>query len=905
MPNLKLPLFMTTLVSVLFAQTALAEEINRSHSVTKNQGISSLAQINVSATNPSQLLLQSPPPTTGGKIQEANKVLTIPRVQELEHPARTVKEWVAQIANESLVQVTFVKANPTSTGVEVVLQTSKAATLQLQNRTQVNSNSFIADIPNAQLRLPNNRPFTFRSQKPIAGVSEITVTNFDANTIRVTVIGEASAPTVELFDNPKEGLIFSVSTAASIAQKQPPTQPTPLQQQPATQTQPTKPDSNGDEPIELVVTGEQDSYRVSNTRSATRTDTDTRDIPQSIQVIPQTVIKDQQITKISDATRNVSGVSPLAGFGGVFDDYTIRGFSTYNILTNGFKTIGGFFSYGANVERVEVLKGPASVLYGQFEPGGVVNYVTKQPLSNPYYAAEFIAGSFSFYRGTIDFSGPLTTDKKLLYRLNVAYENSGSYRDFLDYDVFSVSPIITYKPSENTTLTFEYEYGRRRGGFDRAFPPNNPLFFTLPISRFLGEPSSIFNVDYNSGTLTLDHRFSKSLQVRSGLFVRSSLLNTNTVNYGDLEADGRTLERGVFEDRNRRTEDYSWQTDLIGKFNTGSIAHQLLLGLELSRSTDIDPSFVYDIAPIDIFNPVYGARLTNRTLQGKYGTKTDTLGIYLQDQVTLLSNLKLLVGGRYDFVDSVNTVTGGDGNTPKSEFNDSAFSPRVGLVYQPIEQISLYASYSSSFVPNNSRTASGLSLEPSRGTQYEVGIKSELFNRRLSATLAAYDITKTNIPTTDPNNIEYSIAVGEVKSRGIELDIAGEILPGWKIIASGYLNDAFVSKDNTIPVGTRLENSAYHGASLWTTYEIQQGSLKGLQFGGGIFFVGSRISNQSDPFTIPSYVRTDAAISYKHDHWRAAINLKNIFDVKYYDTNGYFVFPQAPLTVLGTISVEF
>ncbi|MDF5722210.1 MAG: TonB-dependent receptor [Rhizonema sp. PD37] len=326
----------------------------------------------------------------------------------------------------------------------------------------------------------------------------------------------------------------------------------------------------------------------------------------------------------------------------------------------------------------------------------------------------------------------------------------------------------------------------------------------------------------------------------------------------------------------------------------------------MSRSKpSVGALFVEDIAPIDIFNPVYGARPTNRTLQAQYYTKIDTLGLYLQDQVTLLSNLKLLVGGRYDFVNSVNSTRPADGNVNRSEFDDGAFSPRVGLVYQPIEPISLYASYSRSFVPNNDRTFNGVALEPSRGTQYEVGIKSELFDRRLSATLAAYDITKTNISTVDPNHTDFSIAVGEVKSRGIELDVAGEILPGWKIIASGYLNDAFVSKDNSIPVGRRLENSAYHGASLWTTYQIQKGSLKGLQFGGGIFFVGSRIANQSDPFTIPSYLRTDAAISYKHNNWRAAVNFKNISDIKYYDTNGFYAFPQAPLTVLGTISVEF
>ncbi|WP_254625615.1 TonB-dependent siderophore receptor [Nostoc sp. TCL240-02] len=883
--NLQLPLLAATLVSVFFAQTVLAEEISRSQNLTDNQENPSLHQINLTATHANRKITQ---------LSELEPVFTSARMLLVQSPTPP----------SEVVQVTAVKANPTDKGVEVILQTSKGQQLQLVNRSS--GNNFISDIPNAQLRLPSGDAFTFRSDKPIAGVSEITVTNFDANTIRVRVTGEVNQPVVELFDSPDEGIIFSVASALSAtpSQQLPQTQQ-PQASQPPTQTQPTQPSASGDEPIELVVTGEQDGYNVPDSSTATRTDTPLRDIPQSIQVIPQQVIKDQQITRISDATRNVSGVSPLSGYGGFSDDYTIRGFTNSNLLRNGFTT-SNFFTYGANVERVEVLKGPSSVLYGQVEPGGVINFVTKQPLGSPYYAADLTVGSFSFYRGAIDLSGPLTDDKKLLYRLNVAYENSGSFRDFYHQEIFSVSPVITYKPSENTTLNFEYEYGRRRGTFDRGLPPG-PVFLTLPISRFLGEPDSFLSIDYQQGTATVDHRFSENLQLRSSLSVQSSFdNNVYTQADGDLEADGRTAPRSNIVNRNRRNEDYSWQTDLIGKFNTGSIAHQLLLGFELRRNTDINPNFFGgDIAPIDIFNPVYGARPTGPVVLRVFGTRISTTGVYLQDQVTLLSNLKLLVGGRYDFVFSDNSAKIGDADTTNSNFYDSAFSPRVGLVYQPIEPISLYASYSSSFVPNNSRTANGISLEPSRGTQYEVGIKSEFFDRRLSATLASYNITKTNIPTTDPNNTDFSIAVGEVKSRGIELDVAGEILPGWKIIASGYLNDAFVSKDNTIPVGRRLENTAYHGASLWTTYEIQKGSLKGLQFGGGIFFVGDRIANQSDPFTVPSSLRTDAAISYKHDNWRAALNFKNIFDLKYYDTQGYYLVPQAPLTVLGTISIEF
>lgn len=844
---------------------------------------------------------------------QANQVTEIPSVQELDRSARTVKEWLAQIEQQNppfpapnqgseVIQVTSVKANPTSKGMEVILQTSIGQQLQVVNHSS--GNNFIADIPNAQLRLSNGDAFTFRSTSPIAGVSEITVTNFDVQTIRVTVTGEAGVPIVELFDSPDEGIIFSVASTAPSTQpqQQPQTQPT----QPETQTQPSQPASEGDEPIELVVTGEQDGYTVPDASTATRTDTPLRDIPQSIQVIPQRVIKDQGITRISDAVRNVSGTTGVSGYGNSLGDVNIRGFFA-GTLVDGFT--GLLPANGANIEQVEVLKGPASVLYGQLEPGGLVNYVTKKPLSTPYYSASFTAGSFDFYNPAIDLSGPLTTDKRLLYRLNVSYENSGSYRDYIENDIFYISPIFTYKISDATTLDFAYEYLDSKQGFDRGFRPE-AIFLTLPRNRNLFQPDDYQNSQSNRFELTLNHQFNENWRFRnrfSWQFSQGSSKVTNN-DIGLLE-DGRTLTRTQYGDDPTFTQTLALQTNLIGKFNTGSIAHQLLLGVDWNRNTQDSKGFTSDFPSIDIFEPNYNVPLPERIYSQSNNT-TNTTGIYLQDQVTLLPNLKLLVGGRYDFIDSnsenisdISISTEPD----KSKYYFDAFSPRVGIVYQPIEPISLYASYSRSFtVDPYSKTVNNELLEPSRGTQYEVGIKAELFDKRLSATLAAYDIAKTNIATTDINNPKYVIALGEVKSRGIELDVAGKILPGWKVIASGFLNDAYVSKDNDPTVqGKHLENAPYHGASLWTTYEIQKGDLQGLQFGAGLFFVGDRVANQSEQFILPSYVRTDALISYKRDNWEVGLNFKNILDVKYYESNGYLTFPQAPFTVQGRISVEF
>ncbi|MEH2253264.1 TonB-dependent receptor plug domain-containing protein [Nostoc sp.] len=518
---------------------------------------------------------------------QAKQVTEIQSVQELDRSARTVKEWFAQIEQQNppaqsqsaeIIQVTSVKANPTSKGVEVILQTSIGQQLQVVNSSS--GNNFIADIPNAQLRLQSGDAFTFRSTSPIAGISEITVTNFDAQTIRVSVTGETGVPTVELFDSPDEGIIFSVASAVPSTQPQQQSQTQPNQSE--TQPQPSQPLAESDEPIELVVTGEQDGYTVPQASTATRTDTPLRDIPQSIQVIPQQVIKDQGITRIVDATRNVSGVAAVSGYGNTFGDVNIRGFSG-GTLVDGFN--GLLPANGANIEQVEVLKGPASVLYGQLQPGGIVNYVTKKPLSTPYYSASFTAGSFDYYNPAIDLSGPLTTDKRLLYRLNVSYENSGSYRDYLGNDILYISPAFTYKIDDETTLDFAYEYLNSKQGFDRGFKPE-AIFLTLPRNRLLSQPDDFFNTESHRVELTLNQQFSKNWQLRSRFSAQFDENSEKVTQIGNpLLEDGRTLTRGQFGDGPNYTQSFALQSNLIGKFNTGAIAHQLLLGVGWNRSS--------------------------------------------------------------------------------------------------------------------------------------------------------------------------------------------------------------------------------------------------------------------------------------------------------------------------------
>ena len=367
------------------------------------------------------------------------------------------------------------------------------------------------------------------------------------------------------------------------------------------------------------------------------------------------------------------------------------------------------------------------------------------------------------------------------------------------------------------------------------------------------------------------------------------------------------------------SDNLSWQTDLISEFSTGSVKHQLLAGFELARSTFGNPPGSRVLNDLDnrpfainVFDPQYGTPFPspdefNRLLENK--TTQSTLGFYLQDQVTLLPNLKLLAGGRYDFAkneDEFDNVIDGEPDSGENEFDSEAFSPRVGLVYQPIEPISLYGSFSRSFVPNSVSTFGGETIEPERGTQYEVGIKGEFGG--VSATLAAYDITKTNLTRIDPNNPDFSIAIGEVKSRGIEFDVAGEPISGWNIIASLYFNNAFISEgDENNPEDDTLRGAPGSGASLWTTYEIQQGSLEGFGFGAGLFYVGDIEEELPNDFVIPSYVRADASLFYDRDNWRAQLYFQNLFDKEYLESSNNTVnlLPGTPFTVVGNVSVEF
>ncbi|HEY9778872.1 MAG TPA: TonB-dependent siderophore receptor [Leptolyngbyaceae cyanobacterium] len=826
---------------------------------------------------------------------------------------------IAQPVQADVNKVTAVEVISTATGIEIVVKTTDNKPLQVF--TSSYGKTFVANVLNTQLQLPDNK--NFRQVNPTEGIASISVTQQGVNSIRVIVTGTNSLPTakVEKSDTSaglrQRSLVISLTSPSGTTAQQPiskPQLPAAPQNETApeedfTQEKPASPEQ--DEKIEIVVTGKQETgYNPPNAITATKTDTPLRDIPQSIQVIPRQVLEDQGVTRLQDALQNVSGITKWGNFGGTEGGgFVIRGFQQDAIFRDGFRNSNFYnFPETANIEQIEVLRGPASVLFGQAQPGGIVNFTTKKPLREPYYNLSFEAGSYDFYRPTLDISGPLNADKNLLYRLNIAYQNSDSFRDFVNTERFFIAPVLSWEIGDRTTLSLNFEYLYNDPLYDRGLTALDDGSLPLPIDRFLGYPSlDDYKQKFYRGGYTFEHRFSDNWQLRNGFALTSRKYGGDNVNNnGDL-IDDRFFPKELRDDSSI-DESYTLQTDLTGKFNTGSIAHQILFGLELDRQTSYYNSQIAELPPIDIFDPVYDISRPTEFEQGfNQRIFLDSIGIYLQDQITLLDNLKLLVGGRFDSFEQDAEFPADDTENNQS---DNAFSPRIGIVYQPNETISLYGSYTRSFFPADvySRSADNSPFNPERGTQYEIGIKGDFLDSRLSGTLAAYHITKSNVLTTDPIDDEFSIQVGEQRSQGIELNVAGEILPGWKIIAGYAYTDAEVSEDLNIPVGDRLTNVAENTANLWTTYEIQTGNLQGIGFGLGLFYVGERETElPNSNAELPSYFRTDAAIFYRRDNWRAAINIRNLFDTEYYETSQFrnIVYPGAPFTVVGTLSVEF
>ena len=647
---------------------------------------------------------------------------------------------------------------------------------------------------------------------------------------------------------------------------------------------------------EILVVGRPiEGYRATDALTGTKIGALLRDLPISATVLPHQLIDDRRINYLGEALDNVSGVQRKLGYAGTqnFGAY-IRGFDAgFVTLRNGFRDYGWYTMRDiANVERFEVLKGPASILYGALQPGGITNTVTKQPVVQPLLNLGVTIGSDAHARGELDSGGALSNE--LFYRLNLAYEDSESYRDLVTTKSWFLAPVISWVPNSKTRWTGEIEAKSSEFTWDLGLPRSIEVL-SVPPSRFLGEADGMNDVDSFLVSSVLEHDVSAEWTFRQNL--QFSTAGGDYVLRSPLAVldDGRTVFREAY-DSPADSESYDIQHEFVGDLELFGLRSQAIVGLQFYKMVDTYDFELQPLASIDLFEPAYGAMPDpGFPLFGNEVT-SEAWALYVQDLISISPRVKVLVGARYDEVRTTNYDRLGE--TTIHRGSDSAVSPQVGVVFQPTSSTSLYASYSTSFMPFVfGRTVDGSALDPEEGLQYEVGIKQELADDKLSITLAAYSITKENVRAADLDNPGFSVQIGEQKSKGVELDIFGSITPQWDIIFGASYIDAYVSQDTVLPTGTPLDNAPEWSGNLWTKFSIDNGPLRGFRLGAGVYGATERQVSSFfgvPLFDLPSYVRVDAMVEYQADRWSVQLNGKNLTDEVIYDLMGTTIMPQQP-----------
>jgi iron complex outermembrane receptor protein len=701
-------------------------------------------------------------------------------------------------------------------------------------------------------------------------------------------------------------------------------------------------------------------YRNEETYSATKTGTLIKDAPVSIDFVTKELMLDQAAFTLNDVVKNVAGVNQFS----FYNDITIRGFRVqgqrnYGTLLNGMRSVTSFWKPQLipHIERVEVIKGPASALFGNAAPGGTINRVSKKPLGESRKSISTTVGSFNTLRTLADFTGAMTDDKKLLYRLNLGYESTDGFRDLQFNRNLVIAPSFAFLPTDNTSLNFDIVYQDSKGRLDRgqaAFGDRD--LFSTPITRSLSAVNDYLNETTLNATVSLRHRFSRRISFNS-IYQLSSydedLLEHRTSNrfatLGDGTIDETKVAMRVFE-RKRKWNNNTFNNYLNFDYDLGKTSNQLLVGYDYFRQEllpggsqleassyllqngtatnvfnpanagnyvlDADGNPVTNVAHFDLTSPVangirdmsnyvYTTRTFNQFLQQSHG-------LYIQNQ-TDIGNLKVLLGLRQEYFTDFLDYN----SESEQEVEQSSLLPRVGLVYTVNENINLYGTWVQGYQPQNTAAIinpeAGGPFDPLTSEMVEFGAKSEWFNKRLSATLSLYQIIESGglYNADDPSNPERLVQLGEEQSRGFELNLSGSILPNWSIVAGYAFNDAKITEsDDEEVIGRQKPNAPRNTANLWTKYIIENGKLEGLGLGFGYNYVSERfgsIVSAAEPDMFPAYSLFDAAVYYQLNKVQLQINVNNIFDKTHW-VGGYDViraFPGSPRSIMTTVSYTF
>lgn len=671
---------------------------------------------------------------------------------------------------------------------------------------------------------------------------------------------------------------------------------------------------------EVVVTGQREHYRG---------DVPVEDMPQAIQVIDAATLQAVGVVRLNDALDLAAGVARQNTFGGVWDSFAIRGFAgdinvPSGFLVNGFNGARGFGGVRdtSAIERLEVMKGPGSALFGRGEPGGTVAITTKKPQFEQQGSLALAAGSYQFKRVEGDYTTPL--GDRVAIRVNGAYEDSESFRDTVESKRKFLSPSILAKLGENSSIWYELEWSEQELPFDRGIPAVRGVLGTIPVTRFLGEPGDGPTVAKVTGhQAQFEHNFGNDWIWLVGAAHR----NTGLKGFGqnpDFAAgrnrfftDGRTLAR------QRRFSDYTsedtvFRTELSGNAETGAVTHHLLFGadqekFELGRYQDRYRPPVFSGTTtlavsnaIDIFNPVYGnAPLTTppspNTAVNFNDTETQkSYGVYFTDQMDLTERFKLRIGGRYDsFKQSfVNRLGAAPPKQDVSEFN-----PQAGVVFEQSESLTWYAAWAKGFRPNSGFGFNRTPFEPEKTKSYEVGLKFNALDERIKGTAAVFKMEKTNVITADPVNAGFSIAIGEAKSKGFEIEVTGEFTDTFRAQLAYAYTDAesgstVLDPDfgRVVAAGSPLINIPKHNANLLLFKDLQV-AARTLTVGGGVQYNSERLGETGTTFFLPSYTLVRLQATYEvTENLKVTGEVTNLFDEEYYPASfaALWVTPGAP-----------
>lgn len=699
---------------------------------------------------------------------------------------------------------------------------------------------------------------------------------------------------------------------------------------------------------EVVITANKEKKPVSALRSGLKP----MDTPQSVQVIGAEIIGQQQAIRLSEVIKNANGVYVGSARGGAQESFFSRGYdmSANNMLKNGFRYNAGSIPEVSGLEKVEFLKGGSALLYGNVAPGGILNLVTKTPSFKSGGEITMQAGSYAYFKPSIDFYGPL--NKNIAYRFTGSYENSESFRDVVKNERLYVNPSFLFNVSDKTQITLQGDYLTADWTPDFGTGIIGKTILDLPRNSFYGALWSNGNTKSASASVLLNHSFNENWKLSFNTsfqnYDRSSKSTAQLSNLHTYATPG-DWNRGLVQNKNSE-QIFGDQLSLQGTFSTGSIKHQIFTGVDYENSLATANTYAfydangkvittYDTINLFTYNPSIPtlAIPNSRATQTVY-TSTQRFGIYAQDLISFTEKIKLLAGLRWSWQESQadthnltkNPITIAEG----AKRLDNAFSPKIGLVYQPTKDMSLFASYSNSFTPNTGTTVDLKPLEPSIIDQFEAGIKKDFWKGALSTNVTVYQITNSNLVQTaiykadgtlninpiDPNLRELS---GETKSKGIEIDVTARPIVGLGINAGYSYNDMRYQKTSGLNgspiVGARLARTPANTANLSFFYTLQEGILKGMSLGAIGNYIGKRVggwNNQYDStrpngiwdreIPLEGYATIDVSAGYEWKKFSILCKLSNVTnELNYTVHENYSVNPIAPRQVLTSLKYKF